>query len=284
LKKKLLCLNVELLKDFDRTKVVHSYSIPSPKYCSAFVTPSLIETLSNALRLIEDNGLIEIVYSVSEVNWFNSLDDRIYPSINSSLHISKKCIYYSGAFAPDTSPAFVSTRLHISSITLDEQQAPKHLNLSFLSTDIAKALIAEIETLDSEMQVAWGRQESLEELDTALDGLNSGSILASASNTNALAYEVSIEIKQLAQQTEALEREIEKKCEILCKRVLNIAIGDRVVTQSQRRNNHQEIQIESVRYYNGTMYLDGIRVLKTGALGKRSETAYITLVPDNEHQ
>ncbi len=35
---------------------------------------------------------------------------------------------------------------------------------------------------------------------------------------------------------------------------------------------------------DGTLYLDGPKVLKSGTLGKRNETVYITLVPDNEHQ
>lgn len=243
----------------------------------------MIGIINTALRLIEDNGLLGIVYSAPEVNWFNSLDDRIYQSINSSLHINKQSIFYSGAFAPDTTPVFVSTRLPLSSIISDEQRSSKELNLSFLSTDIAKALISEIEHLDSELQIAWKRQESLDDLDTALDSLHSASVLANASHTDALAYEVSVELKQLMRETELLEIEIEKKCETLCKRVLGIAKGDHVLTQSHYKHNHLEIQIESVRYYNGTIYLDGPKVLKSGTLGKRHETAYINLVADDEH-
>ena len=277
-------MNVELLKAIDHTAPVYPYTVPSPKLCSVFVTASLIQTINAALRLIEENGLLEIVYSASEVNWFSSLDDRIYQSINSSLHINKRSIFYSGGFAPDTEQVFVSSRLPLSSIISDEQGSTKELNLSFLSTDIAKALIAEIEHLDSELQLAWKRHESLEELDTALDGLNRASVLANASNTDALAYEVSIELKQLMRETEVLESEIERKCETLCKRVLGIAIGDRVLTQNHYKQSHLEIQIESIRYYNGTMYLDGPKILKSGMLGKRHETAYITLVVDDEHK
>lgn len=282
--KKLLCLNVELLKGFDRTKPVYSYSVPSPNLCSVFVTVSLIEAIDSARRLIEDHGLLEIVYSVPDVNWFSSLDDRVYQAINSSMHINKESLFYSGAFAPDTAPVFVSTRLSLSNIASGEHQPSKELNLSFLSTDTAKALIAEIENVDREMQISLKRQESLEELDTALDSLTSASILANISKTDALAYEVSVELKELMWETELLEREIQKKCETLCKRVLGIASGDHVITQNHYKNNPQEIQIEAVRYYDGVMYLDGPKVLKNGTLGKRSETAYITLVPNNEHQ
>lgn len=277
-------MNVELLKAFDRTKAIYSYSIQSPNICSVFVTASMNEMINRALSLIEDNGLLEVVYDAPEVNWFSSLDERIYQSINSSLHINKDGIFYSGAFAPEKIPVFVSTRLPLSNIASDEHQLSKELNLSFLSTDIAKALIDEIENLDREMQIAWKRHESLEELDRAIDSLDSASVLANGSKTDALAYEVSVELKQLMQETELLEGEIEKKCETLCKRVLGIAIGDRVITQSHGTNNHQEIQVKSVRYYDGTLYLDGPKVLKSGTLGKRNETVYITLVPDNEHQ
>lgn len=282
--KKLLCLSVELLKAFDRQKSGYLYSVPSPNLCSVFVTASMNEVINDALRLIEDNGLLEVVYNAPEVNWFSSLDDRIYQSINSSLHINKESLFYSGAFSPDKTPVFVSTRLPLSVILSGAHQSSKVLNLSFLSSETAKALIAEILNLDREMQIAWKRHESLEALDTAIDSLDSASILANGSRTDVLAYEVSVELKLLMQETELLEVEIEKKCETLCKRVLDISLGDRVVTQHNYKNSAQEIQVASVRYYNGTLYLDGPKVLKSGALGKRSETAYIILVPDNEHQ
>ncbi|MFQ3249108.1 MAG: hypothetical protein ACI9O6_000912 [Glaciecola sp.] len=284
MKKKLLCLNVELLKAFDRAKPIYACSVPSPKICSVFVTPSLNEMIHTGLRLIEDNNLSEVVFSAPEVTWFSSLEERIYQSINASVHISKTNIFYSGAFAPDLTPVFVSTRLPISSITLGKPSAKKELNLSFLSTEAAKALIAEIENLDRELRVAWDRQESLEELDNALDNLSAGSLLADASNTDALASEVSHEVKHLMQQSEQLEIEIAKKCETLCKRVLGIDIGDNILTQNNYKNNHQEIQMESVRYYDGTMYITGPKVLKTGKLGKRHETAYIKLVGNDEHK
>lgn len=133
------------------------------------------------------------------------------------------------------------------------------------------------------MQIAWERHESLEQLDSAIDGLKTASVIAKSSKTDALAHEVSAELKQLMQETEELEMAIEKKCETLCKRILGVSIGDRIITQIRLNNKNQEIQIESVRYYNGTMYLEGPKVLKRGSLGKRSESAFITLIPEDEH-
>ena len=114
--KKLLCLNVELLQAFDRTQRIYSFGVPSPKLCSAFVTSSLIKTIDNALALMEENDLLEVALRAPDVNWFSSLDERIYQRVNSNLHITKDSIYYTGAFEPEKVPVFTSTRLPISSI------------------------------------------------------------------------------------------------------------------------------------------------------------------------
>lgn len=281
--RKLLCLNVELLQALDRAQRIYSFGTPTPKLCSAFVTSSLIKTIDNALALMEKNDLLEVTVHSKDVNWFSSLDDRIYQRINANLHITRDSIYYTGAFEPEKIPVFTSTRLPISSIAPPKQTQPKELNLSLLSSNAAKALIAEIENLDKEMQIAWERQESLEELNTAIESLKTASLIAASTKTNALAQEVSNELKQLINENESLESRIEKKCEILCKTILGVSVGDHILTQTHYKNKNQEIQIQSVRYYNNTIYLDGPKVLKSGLLGKRSESAHVTLVPDNEH-
>jgi hypothetical protein len=284
LKNKLLCLNVEILKAYDQARRIYSYGISAPTICSSFVTASMIDSINDALRLIEEHDLVEVVVRTSDVNWFCSLDKRIFQSINSYFHITKNSVYYSGAFGPEKIPVFVSTRLPLSAITPASQHRKKALNLSLLSSVAAKALIAEIENLDREMQLAWSRQESLEELDSAIEGLKTASVIAQSSKTDALASEVSAEIKQLIKENEELEHAIESKCEILCKRILGIGVGDSIVTQSHHNNKNQEIQIEYVRYYGGVIYLDGPKILKNGSLGKRRESVHVSLVPENEHQ
>ncbi|MCW8107152.1 hypothetical protein OPS25_01370 [Alteromonas ponticola] len=284
MKKKLLCLNVELLNAYNNAKPTYPFMLPSPKLCSAFVTVDLIDTINKALSLIDENDLNEVSFRSDDVNWFSSLSERIYQEIRSNLHVTKDCIYFSGAFAPDKTPVFVSTRLPLSSITPDEKRAAKQLNLAFLATDTAKALISEIENLDREMQLAWERLDSLEGLTSAIDGVKAASFTTPSAKTDELALEVSIEIKQLEKEAESLEQLIERKCELLCSRVLSISVGDRIITQTKLNNKNQEIQLESVRYYNGTLYLTGPKVLKNGSLGKRSESAYVTLVPDDEHK
>jgi len=284
LTKKLLCLNVELLKAFDETKRIYSFVIPAPTLCSTFVNASMIDSISDAQRLIAENDLVEVVLHTSDVNWFSSLDEMIYQTINSSLHVTKDYMYYSGAFAPEKLPVFVSTRLPLSCINPIGYPPTKELNLSLLSSDTAKALIAEIENLEREMKLAWDRQESLEGLGSTIDGLKTASLIAKNSKTDELADEVSAELKQLIKENEELEKTVEKKCVLLCKRIFGVSIGDRIITQSHYKNKNMEIQIASVRYYERTMYLDGPKVLKDGSLGKRSDSVYITLITDNEHQ
>lgn len=284
MKKKLLCLNVELLNAYNNAKSMYPFMLPSPKLCSAFVTADLINAIDKAQSLINEHDLNEVSFHSNDVNWFSSLSERIYQGIHSNLHVTKDCIYYSGAFAPEKTPVFVSTRLPLLSITPDEKRAVKELNLAFLATDTAKALISEIENIDREMQLAWERLDSLEELCSAIDGIKAASFTAPSEKTDELALQVNIEITQLEKETEKLEQLIEKKCELLCSRVLSISVGDRIITQTKLNNKNQEIQLESIRYYNGTLYLTGPKVLKNGSLGKRSESAYVTLVPDDEHK
>lgn len=283
MKSKLLCLNVEILKAYEQANRHYAYSLAAPTICSAFVTVSMINAIEDALLLIEEHDLIEVVISSSDVNWFSSLDERIYQAITSNLHITKNSLFYSGAFVPSNVPVFVSARLPLSAITPSNHQSTKELNLSLLSTESAKALIAEIESLDREMHVAWERQESLEELDSAIQGLKTASVIAKSSKTNALASEVSTEISQLTKENENLEQAIENKCEILCKRILGIGVGDSIVTQTRHKNKNQEILIESIHYYGGVIYLEGPKILKNGSVGKRKESAYIQLISDDEH-
>lgn len=281
--KKLLCLKVEQLRAFEQTAKYYSFGVTSPKLCSAFVTSVLIDSINRSIKLMEENCLVEVTIKTDDVNWFVSLDEFIYPRINSNLHVTRDSIYYSGAFAPDKEPEFVSHRLPLTSIQPSIQQTPKELNLALLASDTAKALISEIENLDEQMQVGWERQESLESLDVALNDLKSASIISKSSKTNELAYEVSIETKLLMKESEELEHRIEKKCEMLCKQILGISKGDRLLTHSYQKKPF-EIQVNSVRYYDGILYLDGPKILKDGTLGKRNESTHITLVEKNERQ
>lgn len=280
--KKLLCLNVELLKAFDSSKRNYSFHVPFPALCSTFISTSLIDAIDTAQRLIDEHDLVEIVSQTTEVNWFSSLDQKIYQTINSALHVTKSSLYFSGAFAPQKEPVFVSKRLPLSCIEPTGITVTKELNLSLLKTDTAKTLIVEIENLDREMRLAWERQDSLETLDSALEELSTTSIIVNSDKTDLLAHEVGTEIKQLMKEAERLELTIEKKCEILCKRVLDLAVGDQIVTQLDYQNKSQEIRIESVRYYDGVLCLNGSKMLKNGASGKRTESAYIVLVPKDE--
>lgn len=283
MKKKLLCLNVELLKAFEQAKPAYALRLPCPRLCSAFVTPELIDSINKAQRLIEEHDLEEVAYHTAAVNWFNSLDDIIFQEIRSNLHVTRDCIYFSGAFAPEKTPVFVSTRLPLLPIAPDDTQTAKEINLSLLSSKRAQALIMEIENLDNDMKIAWERLESLQSLSDSLDELAASSAMINSRKSDALAHELTIEIKQLEKATEGMECSIEHKCEFLCKHVLGISLGDHIITQIRGANTHQEIQIGSVSYHDGTIFLTGLKVLKNGSLGKRSESAYISLISDDEH-
>lgn len=281
MKKKLLCLNVELLKAYEHAKPVYGLRLPSPRLCSVLVTAKLIDIIDKAQVLIEEDGLEEVAFRTLDVNWFNSLNDVIFQEIRSCLHITRNSIYFTGAFAPENKPVFISTRLPFSAIEPSHHSSTE-LNLSLLSSNRAQAIINDIENLDREMKIAWERQESLESLVQALDELKPSSLIVRNSKIDDLALEVNREIKELAKTLERLEQTIEDQCTRLCKEVLGVSVGDKIVTQTKVDNKHLEIQISSIRYYNGTLFIDGIKVLKNGTLGKRTETAFVSLRPDDE--
>lgn len=281
MKKKLLCLNVELLKAHEHERPAYAFRLPFPRLCSAIVTTKLIDTIYKAQRLIEENDLEEAAFRTVDVNWFSSLNDEIFQEIYSTLHITSRSIYFSGAFAPEKIPVFVSTRLPLSAIESSEL-TPKELNLSLLSSSLSQSIISDIENLERELEIAWDRQDSLESLAQSLCGLKPSSLIVRNSKTGNLAIEVSCEIKELKKKTEQLEHTIEEQCQYLCKEVLDISIGDRIVTQTKIDNKHIEIQITSIRYHDGTLFLDGIKVLKNGTLGKRTETAFVSLRSSDE--
>ncbi|MEC7824789.1 MAG: hypothetical protein VYD12_09635 [Pseudomonadota bacterium] len=281
MKKKLLCLNVELLKAYEHAKPVYGLRLPSPRLCSVLVTAKLIDIIDKAQVLIEEHGLEEVAFRTLDVNWFNSLNDLIFQEIRSCLHITKNSIYFTGAFAPENKPVFISTRLPLSAIDPCHHSSTE-LNLSLLSSNRAQAIIDDIENLDREMKVAWERQESLESLGAAIVDLKPSSPVVLENKTDALASEINCEIRELEKTLVKLEYSVEEQCINLCKEVLGISVGDRIITQTRVDNKHLEIQISSIRYYDGTLFIDGIKVLKNGTLGKRTETAFVSLRSDDE--
>lgn len=281
LKKKLLCLNVELLKAYEQARPVYALRLPSPRLCSILVTAELIDTIDKAQVLIEEHSLEEVAFLTLDVNWFNSLNDVIFQEIRSCLHITRNSIYFTGSFAPEKKPVFISTRLPLSAIDPNHHSSTE-LNLSLLSSNRAQAIIDDIENLDREMKVAWERQESLESLGDAIVDLKPSSLVVRENKTDALALEINHEIRELDKTLVKLEHSVEEQCINLCKEVLGVSVGDRIVTQARVDSKHLEIQISSIRYYDGTLFIDGIKVLKNGSLGKRTETAFVSLRSDDE--
>lgn len=223
MKKKLLCLNVELLKAYEQARPVYALRLPSPRLCSILVTAELIDTIDKAQVLIEEHSLEEVAFRTLDVNWFNSLNDVIFQEIRSCLHITKNSIYFTGAFAPENKPVFVSTRLPLSTIDPSHHSSTE-LNLSLLSSNWAQAIIDDIENLDREMKVAWERQESLESLGDAIVDLKPSSLVVRGNKTDALALEINHEIRELEKTLVKLEHAVEEQCINLCKEVLGISV------------------------------------------------------------
>ena len=93
---------------------------------------------------------------------------------------------------------------------------------------------------------------------------------------------LSLDILKLDSQAEKLEATLNNKCIELCTSVLGIKPGDRIYTRQYATDVKRQIILEQVRYYNGTLYLDGPKVLQNGSIGKRTETCCIELESTDE--
>jgi hypothetical protein len=256
--------------------------MPAPQLCSVFLTPELLNNIETALCVIEKNNLVEVALNVDDVNWFATIEEHFFQSITSQIHVQRDSIYFTGAFSPSTESLFQTKRVPLSSINEPLSFNNRTINLALLDSTIAKEKINEIEYLDKELTTSWERAESLENLKEACIGVKHSSISEDGTETDKMVRTLLAEIGQLEHHIQKVEQKIEAASVELCKVVLDISIGDRLLTQSSSPNRNIEIVVELVSYYSGTLRIEGPKVLKNRQVGKRHEIAYVKIRNDNE--
>ena len=278
---KLLCVSVIELPAFASSINDGWFRTKCPTICSAFISSDLNEDITTALSVINDNNLFEVSLPVTYVNWFYSLDEKLYQKVNSYLNVRKNEFFFSGALHPVRDASFRSNRVPMNEIN-ESLIEPRQINLSLLNTAEAKKRVAEIESLYSEQSLIWDRQSSLEKLQTSLEEITQSPVSVATESTDKLALAVKHELKEL----ELAEAEIENRLNIasmsLASNILGISIGDRLYTQHDKIGKQQTIVVESIHYNSGTLFLEGPKILRNGAIGKRSEMTFVDLVVNDE--
>jgi hypothetical protein len=279
---KLLCIDVEELKQFKEVERNYWDTVSSPKICAIFLTENLSKQISKYVALIDVNELDEVAVQETSLNWFHSLDKRSYYTIHARMHVGIDFVYFSGAFAPQKIPEFQSKRVPLNNFELNKEVSSKTVNTALLNSPQAIVIISEIERLSEEQSILWERQDSLSDLKASFDELRPASCLVESGENDGFSASLVNEIAALEKTSESLEGLLESKCWYLCKTILGLSINDRVVMISENNVKSCEILLKTVSYSDGELYLNGPKVLQSGAIGKRSEMVMITLVQANE--
>ena len=247
---KLLCVSVDELTELRASHREHW--VKSPTLCSALISEELLQDVEKGQAILSEHHINEVVITVQYLNWFYSLNKRVFQTVTSYLHVRQNEIYFSGALYPQTNAAFRSHCIPISEVT-DQAIVPIKLDYSLLDT-----------------------------LSNSLEAITPSPISDIENESDHHLRALSQDILRLDSQAEKLEATLNIKCIELCTSVLGIKPGDRIYTRQYASDVKRQIILEQVRYYNGTLYLDGPKVLQNGSIGKRTETCCIEVESADE--
>jgi len=274
--KKLLCAKVEPLYAF--TSSHREYWIKQPTICSLYISKRFINDIHDVLEVIRLNKFTEVTIAVDYVTWHYSVNETVIQKVNASLHVEPKEIYFTGSIHPEKKASFKSSVVNIADILNTPIQALE-ISGQQIDTIEAKLLIKEIENLDKEYQAIYQRRDALEDIKITLERLPPPPVSIN---------DISDQIQPLSQHIVAIENALEKierklvtECLELCRSVLGMEKGDSIWFQDHKMGR-QSLVLDNVRFWDGTMFLDGSNILKNGVRGKRKETIALPLYNPNE--
>lgn len=276
--KRLLCAKVEPLYAFSSS--YREFWIKQPTICSLHISDRFINDIHDVLEVIRVNKFAEATIAIDYVTWHYSVNETVIQKINSSLHVEPKEIYFTGSIHPEKKASFKSSVVNIADI-LNTPIHPLEINSQQIDTVEAKFLIKEIESLNNEYQTIYQRRDALEDIKTSLERLPPQPL--SINDINDQIPPLSQHIVATEHALEKIEKKLVTKCLDLCKSVLGIEKGDSVWFQDDKMGR-QSLVLNDVRFWDGTMFLDGSNILKSGARGKRKETISLQLYNPNERQ
>lgn len=275
-------MNVELLHEFGQIEDRYFYQTPSPELCAVKLNDELTVQIGKLKNLIVDQELNEVSIKYDDANWFASIESIIFQKINTFLHVTTDSVFFTGAFSPKKIAVFKTQNVPLNDINEFPHQQARSPNLSLLDSSIAKAKIKEIENLNLELHTMINRLQKLESIVNAIDEYRSASISVDGEIVDEAISKIVVETRSLADQTDKIQKRIDRACLVLCETILGIKSGDRLLTQFTNSRRSIELMINHVIYYDGAMYISGLKILKNGNIGKRGETTSIRISPERE--
>jgi hypothetical protein len=280
---KLLCIHVEELRAFQTIERNYWDTSRCPQICAVLLNERFSLELNKCLKVLAENELDEVAVKVQYLNWFHSLNERIYHQISTKMHVTKSSVYFTGGYAPQDTPLFHSKRVPLQSALLNENVLAINVNTALLNQTKALTITMELERLHEELLILWERQDSLNDIREALENLKPSSNLVDSSANDSFSVSLVNEVLELDKNIELTEKALESKSWYLCKTILGLRAGDRISVIQGSESKPLEIMLETISYSDGNIYLQGSKILSSGSVGKRTETAVIKLLHENEH-
>lgn len=253
--------------------------LPMPSMCLCDFSPEITKLIVSLKNIVLENSLSELSKRTTLVTWFFEQTNRYHIDVPSFIHVSESYVYFSGCIPPYKQTYFQTHQIPLHEI-LEGQKNFQAIDLARLSVPLAKSLLSEITAKSAEQERISNRYYALDEVFTALAKLDDEVI--EPLNTSIADYTVSLssEIAQLQKQDSCLELEIEELCKKLLYRIFGLSIGDWVISSVR---SPVQLQIQRVSFYQSSIILTGPIITKKGDVGKREETIYLDILPNDEH-
>jgi len=241
-----------------------------PTLCFFEFTQTLQDAIDDAIKLLFEHNLHEVVIHTSKVNWYFNLTDRYHHNIQSLIHIDAMNISFSGTLSPFKQSHFSTVKISINQLKYNHPPI-NSINLDQLTTPLAKGLINKIKHLSRQ----YSEQEDLyygiepivshlRELDEKiafdihLDGELQLGLLNKKGN-------------QIYAKMEAIETEMNYLSEQLLYQIFGVTKGDWLSYIAANSESSTQLQFEHCRVYSTTINIIGPGITKAGILGKREQ-------------
>jgi hypothetical protein len=250
---------------------------PTPKFALRIVTESLRSKIEQHRNLLVEQQLVSVACIDSDVSWFKSVEQTSRLQAQGVMHVSVNEIWFSGRVEPHSEDYFETQAIKLDDIFGDAKSV-KTINFHQFKSPLAIPLIREITKKAAESEALFDRYDALEDL---LDSLNKlTKIETDCLNTNLdnMCHELAQQIDILKSDTDDAEKDIDFLCLKLLNVVFGITVGDRIDYLSPNTDSPISLIIRRVSFHGDYLIINGPKILKTGAVGKRDESICIEIL------
>lgn len=280
---KIFCLRVEPLYSHEDKDYLWQRVCPMPSLCVCNFTPEFLATIEKLHTVLMEHELTSVSQRTTAVEWFHKRTDHYVFGTNTQINVTETTVSFSGWHPPHQAPYFQSSTLPLSEV-LDASTEFKRIDLGNMRLPIAQGLIDEIVSKDEELNKLLDRSNALDELEGAL--LTLDSCATGRLNSDLTEFESSLlsDVANIQRQIDQLELDIRQLNRRLLRRCLAIRVGDWIISDgSDYSRKTVRLQVAEVDYYDKKLCISGPLITQKGEVGKRTESIYISVLPDDEY-